>query len=350
MDPDELDYLEKRGLSSPYNASRQRSGSSDNPKPSQPRLPENYQYHSQLTGEGLFGISAYGLIILCFLIFAGLMLFGLVHAPLPRDTMHIQDRTFIISGGAAGLGFATAQDLHERGGYIAILDMNAKNGEAAIKALGGDARARFYECDITQTASIESALSSISTWMQSTQAPIGALIPAAGVGFPGKLIDKSNNPIPMENLDFVLNINLRGVLDLVRLTLPLMSTSKPLPPDNERGVIILVSSSAAFDGQPGQAAYAASKGAIRSLTLVLARDLASLGIRCMSIAPSFFDSNMTRMMSDKVRKSLEGVFEFPKRPGQGKEFAMMVRSCVENTMLNGECVRLDGATRMPSKM
>ncbi|KAI7509980.1 3-hydroxyacyl-CoA dehydrogenase type-2 [Hortaea werneckii] len=364
MDPDELDYLEKRGLSSPYNASRQRSGSSDNPKPSQPRLPENYQYHSQLTGEGLFGISAYGLIILCFLIFAGLMLFGLTKkhsdwyshrlrqgpAPLPQDTMHIQDRTFIISGGAAGLGFATAQDLHERGGYIAILDMNATNGEAAIKALGGDARARFYECDITQTASIESALSSISTWMQSTQAPIGALIPAAGVGFPGKLIDKSNNPIPMENLDFVLNINLRGVLDLVRLTLPLMSTTKPSPPDNERGVIILVSSSAAFDGQPGQAAYAASKGAIRSLTLVLARDLASLGIRCMSIAPSFFDSNMTRMMSDKVRKSLEGVFEFPKRPGQGKEFAMMVRSCVENTMLNGECVRLDGATRMPSKM
>ncbi|GAB1728001.1 hypothetical protein NU195Hw_g2966t1 [Hortaea werneckii] len=264
--------------------------------------------------------------------------------------MHIQDRTFIISGGAAGLGFATAQDLHERGGYIAILDMNATNGEAAIKALGGDARARFYECDITQTASIQSALSSISTWMKSTQAPIGALIPAAGVGFPGKLIDKSNSPIPMENLDFVLNINLRGVLDLVRLTLPLMSTTKPLPPDNERGVIILVSSSAAFDGQPGQAAYAASKGAIRSLTLVLARDLASLGIRCMSIAPSFFDSNMTRMMSDKVRKSLEGVFEFPKRPGQGKEFAMMVRSCVENTMLNGECVRLDGATRMPSKM
>ncbi|GAB1738856.1 hypothetical protein NU219Hw_g3640t1 [Hortaea werneckii] len=264
--------------------------------------------------------------------------------------MHIQDRTFIISGGAAGLGFATAQDLHERGGYIAILDMNATNGEAAIKALGGDARARFYECDITQTASIQAALSSISTWMQSTQAPIGALIPAAGVGFPGKLIDKSNNPIPMENLDFVLNINLRGVLDLVRLTLPLMSTTTPLQPDNERGVIILVSSSAAFDGQPGQAAYAASKGAIRSLTLVLARDLASLGIRCMSIAPSFFDSNMTRMMSDKVRKSLEGVFEFPKRPGQGKEFAMMVRSCVENTMLNGECVRLDGATRMPSKM
>ncbi|RMY28014.1 hypothetical protein D0866_09729 [Hortaea werneckii] len=364
MDTDELDYLEKRGLSTPYNASRQRSGSSDNPKPSQPRLPENYQYHSQLTGEGLFGISAYGLIILCFLIFAGLMLFGLVHgfwhlcthysvansfSP-GLDKMHIQDRTFIISGGAAGLGFATAQDLHERGGYIAILDMNATNGEAAIKALGGDARARFYECDITQTASIQSALSSISTWMQTTQAPIGAVIPAAGVGFPGKLIDKSNNPIPMENLDFVLNINLRGVLDLVRLTLPLMSTTTPLQPDNERGVIILVSSSAAFDGQPGQAAYAASKGAIRSLTLVLARDLASLGIRCMSIAPSFFDSNMTRMMSDKVRKSLEGVFEFPKRPGQGKEFAMMVRSCVENTMLNGECVRLDGATRMPSKM
>lgn len=263
--------------------------------------------------------------------------------------MHIKDRTFIISGGAAGLGLATAKDLHERGGYIAILDMNAENGAKAVQELGSH-RAKFYDCDITSTESIQAAIQGIRDWIRSTGAHIGALIPAAGVGFPGKLIDRNNEPIPMAQLDFVLNINLRGVLDLIRLALPLMVQSPPTQPDGARGVIVMVSSSAAFDGQPGQAAYAASKGAIRSLTLVLARDLAQFGIRAMSIAPSFFESNMTAAMSDKVRRSLERVFEFPKRPGYGTDFAHMVRACVENEMLNGECVRLDGATRMPSKM
>ena len=111
-----------------------------------------------------------------------------------------------------------------------------------------------------------------------------------------------------------------------------------------------MSSSAAFDGQPGQLAYAASKGAIRSMTLVLARDLAQNGIRCMAIAPSFFESPMTAAMSDKVRKSLEKVFEFPKRPGKAEEFASCVRHCIENTMLNGEVIRLDGGSRMPSRL
>ncbi|TKA33118.1 hypothetical protein B0A50_00671 [Salinomyces thailandicus] len=263
--------------------------------------------------------------------------------------MHIANRTFIISGGASGLGLATVADLHSRGGYIAILDTNTDNGEKAVAELGAE-RVRFYECDITSTESIQAALDGIAAWIKETNAHIGALIPAAGVGFPGKLIDRKNQPIPLANLDFVLNINLRGVLDLIRLTLPLMTVSPPTAPDGERGVIVMVSSSAAFDGQPGQAAYAASKGAIRSLTLVLARDLAQYGIRAMSIAPSFFESSMTAAMSDKVRQSLMRVFEFPKRPGYGKDFAGMVRTCVENEMLNGECVRLDGATRMPSKM
>ena len=154
----------------------------------------------------------------------------------------------------------------------------------------------------------------------------------------------------MSTLDFVLNINLRGVMDLLRLSLPHMATNKPTEPDGERGVLVLVSSSAAFDGQPGQLAYAASKGAIRSMTLVLARDLAQNGIRCMAIAPSYFESAMTAQMSEKVRKSLEKVFEFPKRPGQGPEFAACVRHCIENVMLNGEVIRLDGASRMPSRL
>lgn len=262
--------------------------------------------------------------------------------------MHIKDRTFIISGGASGLGLATVRDLHSYGAYVAILDLNAENGAKIVEELGP--RARFFEVDITETTSVAAAVSGIAAWTIETAAPIGAVIPAAGVGTPGKLVDRHNESIPLENLDFVININLRGVLDLIRLCLPHMTTTKPTEPDGERGVIIMVSSSAAYDGQPGQVAYAASKGAIRSLTLPLARDLAQYGIRAVSIAPSYFESNMTAMMSAKVKKSLEGVLEFPKRPGRGPDFAAMVRHCVENVMLNGETIRLDGATRMPSRL
>jgi NAD(P)-dependent dehydrogenase (short-subunit alcohol dehydrogenase family) len=124
----------------------------------------------------------------------------------------------------------------------------------------------------------------------------------------------------------------------------------PIAPENERGVIILVSSSAAFDGQPGQVAYAASKGAVASLTLPLARDLARYGVRVVTIAPSLFESNMTRMLPEKARKSLERVMEFPVRAGKPEEFSSLVRQGIENIMLNGTVIRLDGAMRMPSKL
>ncbi|KAK3708777.1 hypothetical protein LTR37_011298 [Vermiconidia calcicola] len=262
--------------------------------------------------------------------------------------MHIKDRTFIISGGASGLGLATVRDLHSHGGYVAILDLSAETGNSIVNELGD--RVKFYEADMSSTTSVQTAVNAIATWISQTSAPIGGVIPAAGVGLPSKLIDRNNEPLSMAPIDFVLNINLRGVLDLLRLTLPHMTRNTPTDPDGERGVLVLVSSSAAFDGQPGQVAYAASKGAIRSMTLVLARDLAQYGIRCMAIAPSYFESAMTAQMSEKVRKSLEKVFEFPKRPGQGREFASCVRHCVENGMLNGEVIRLDGGTRMPSRL
>lgn len=263
--------------------------------------------------------------------------------------MHIKDRTFIVSGGASGLGLATVRDLHAHGAYVSILDMNASNGEDAVQSLGAE-RAKFFETDVTDTSSLEAAVNGTAAWIKTTNAPAGGVVAAAGVGNPAKLIDRHNKPVPMKALDFVIDINLRGVLNLVRLSLPLLSTNEPTKDENERGVLVLVASSAAYDGQPGQVAYAASKGAIRSLTLPLARDLAPLGIRAMTIAPSYFESNMTAMMSGKVRASLERVLEFPKRPGKGEDFAGMVRHCVENVMLNGECIRLDGATRMPSKL
>ena len=150
--------------------------------------------------------------------------------------------------------------------------------------------------------------------------------------------------------DQTIAVNLRGTVDLIRQILPHLARNTPLPPDGERGIIINVSSIAAYDGQIGQIAYAASKGAIASLTLPLARDLAEFGVRAVTLAPGPFESGMTAMMSDKVNKSLEKTMEFPKRFGKPEEFASLVKECIENSMLNGTVIRLDGALRMPSKL
>lgn len=157
-------------------------------------------------------------------------------------------------------------------------------------------------------------------------------------------------PLDLDGFDFVMNINVRGSVDLIRQVVPHLCKVKPLEPDGERGVIVLVSSSAAFDGQPGQVAYSASKGAIASLTLPLTRDLAEYGIRVVTIAPSLFDSGMTAHMPDRVRTSLQHAMEFPTRAGKPDEFASLVQQSIENVMLNGVVIRLDGGMRMPSKL
>lgn len=154
----------------------------------------------------------------------------------------------------------------------------------------------------------------------------------------------------MESIDFVLNINVRGTLDLVRQFLPQLAAVEPIGPDGERGVILMVASAAAFEGQMGQVAYAASKGAIASMTLPMARDLSRLGIRVVTLAPSMFDSAMTAGLSEKVRDGLKKAMEFPLRPGKPEEFSAVALSAIENIMLNGVVIRLDGATRMPSKL
>lgn len=148
----------------------------------------------------------------------------------------------------------------------------------------------------------------------------------------------------------MLSINLRGTLDLIRQVLPHLASSPPHGADLERGVVVMVSSAAAFDGQMGQVAYAASKGAVAAVTLPLARDLSRFGVRVVTVAPSMFDSAMTAGMSDKVRQGLQKAMEFPPRAGRPEEFASLVRQAVENVMLNGVVIRLDGATRMPSKL
>jgi NAD(P)-dependent dehydrogenase (short-subunit alcohol dehydrogenase family) len=262
--------------------------------------------------------------------------------------MKIENRTFIISGGVSGLGLATARDLHANGAYVSLLDLNADSGAKITLELGS--RAKFFKTDVSSTESIQAAIEGTVAWVKETGKAIGGVIAGAGVGLPGLIVDKKNEPVSIASIDFVLNINLRGTLDLIRQAVPYMTTVQPEGPDGERGVIIMIASSAAFDGQMGQVAYAASKGAVASVTLPLARDLSRYGIRAVTIAPALFDSNMTKMMGEKVRKSLENSMEFPKRAGMPEEFAKVVRQSVENSMLNGTVIRLDGAMRMPARL
>ncbi|CAF9920370.1 hypothetical protein IMSHALPRED_004863 [Imshaugia aleurites] len=227
--------------------------------------------------------------------------------------------------------------------------MNEESGQALVQELGSHAT-RFFQADVSDTESIAAAVKSTMSWVQQTGKDIGGVIAAAGVSTPAKIIDRHGDPFDIKSFDFVMNINVRGSIDLVRQLLPHMIRVNPEAPDGERGVVLLVSSSAAFDGQPGQVSYAASKGALASLTLPLTRDLAKYGIRVVTIAPSLFDSGMTALMSEKVRASLTRVMEFPLRPGKPEEFARVVREGIENSMLNGVVIRLDGGMRMPSKM
>jgi NAD(P)-dependent dehydrogenase (short-subunit alcohol dehydrogenase family) len=262
--------------------------------------------------------------------------------------MKIPNRTFLISGASSGLGHSTALALHAQGAYIALLDLNPSAGAKIVASLGP--RSKFFEIDVSDTDSIAAAVKGAVAWARETGAAIGGVIPAAGVGNPGLIIDKRNEPLSVDSIDFVLGVNLRGTLDLIRQALPYMTTATPEGEDRERGVIIMIASSAAFDGQMGQVAYAASKGAVASLTLPLARDLSKYGIRAVTIAPGMFDSAMTKMMSEKVKKSLESSMEFPKRAGVPEEFARLVVECVGNEMLNGTVLRLDGAARMPARL
>lgn len=256
------------------------------------------------------------------------------------------------------MGRAVAEDLVRHGANVALLDRNEDDGKAVATALGGDKVAKFWPVDVTDTDSITAAVQGVVAWIKdSTKKPLGGVVPAAGVGFPVLLLDRKLKPLPLPNWDFVLNINLRGTIDLVRQVLPYMGgagdadgVGAPDGADKERGVVIMVASSAAFEGQMGQVAYAASKGAVASMTLPMARDLSKHGIRVVTIAPSMFDTSMTAAMTDKVRQSLLKSMEFPLRPGRADEFASLARHAIENQMLNGVVIRLDGASRMPARL
>ncbi|KAG5643850.1 hypothetical protein DXG03_009533 [Asterophora parasitica] len=263
--------------------------------------------------------------------------------------MRIENRTFIVSGGSSGLGLATVQDLLTSNAFVAVLDRSPLPEEAKLPAY----RTKFFYTDITAVEQIEAAVNATVAWTNETHAPLGGVINCAGVGTAAKIIDAQNEPHSLDLWDFTLSVNLTGSFNLTRLALPhLIKVTPEDTPDGERGVIIFVASAAAqFEGQPGQTAYSATKGALRSMTLPMARDLSRHAVRVVTIAPGVFASNMTANFPGKTRKSLEndGVV-YPRRFGQPPEFARTVRWILDCAYVNGETIRLSGAGRLPAKL
>ncbi|KAJ6485577.1 3-hydroxy-acyl-CoA-dehydrogenase [Mycena sanguinolenta] len=261
--------------------------------------------------------------------------------------MKISGRTFIVSGGSSGLGLATVHDLISADAYISIVDRAPPPAD-----LLSSSKVKYFETDITKVEQIELAVDATIKWTNATKAPLGGVINCAGVGTAAKIIDAHNEPHSLDLWDFTLAVNLTGTFNLTRLALRhLVKVAPEDGPDGERGVIVLVSSAAAFEGQPGQTAYSATKGALRSMTLPLARDLSRHAIRVVTIAPGVFDSNMTANLHEKARRSLssEGIV-YPRRFGQPLEFAQTIRWILTVPYVNGETIRLSGGSRLPGKL
>lgn len=250
--------------------------------------------------------------------------------------MKIENLTAVVTGGASGLGFATATALAARGAKVAILDVNADAAEKAAKEVKGIAVA----CDVT---SPDSAAKAFATVKEKLGAP-RICVNCAGIG-PAKRILGRDGPMPLDDFAKVIQINLIGSFNIMRLAAAEMATQEPLP-TAERGVIINTASVAAYEGQIGQAAYSASKGGIVSMTLPAARELARSGIRVLAIAPGIFLTPMLRALPEAAQQSLGASIPFPNRLGDPAEYAALVIHMVENAMLNGETVRIDGAIRL----
>jgi NAD(P)-dependent dehydrogenase (short-subunit alcohol dehydrogenase family) len=252
--------------------------------------------------------------------------------------VEIKDRTFVITGGGSGLGLATARILAESGGNVVLIDVNEAAGKKAAESIGK--QAVFARADVTDPESVQAAL---ATTKQSFGRIDGA-INCAGIGSAQKTISK-NGPHDLAAFQRVLGVNLVGTFNVIRLAAQAMS-EREVPEGEERGVIVNTASVAAFDGQIGQAAYSASKGGIVGMTLPIARDLASYGIRVVTIAPGIFDTPLLAGLPEPARISLGKQVPFPPRLGRPDEFGHLVKAIVENSMLNGEVIRLDGAIRM----
>jgi NAD(P)-dependent dehydrogenase (short-subunit alcohol dehydrogenase family) len=245
----------------------------------------------------------------------------------------------LVTGGASGLGAATVQAVVERGASALILDLPSSAGDDLAAELGE--RVRFAAADVSDEDQVQAAV------LAATElGTLRVVVNCAGVGTPGRLIGK-RGLLPLDNFRRVIEINLVGTFNVLRLAAATMIDNEPL--DGDRGLVIMTASVAAFDGQIGQAAYAASKGGIVSLTLTAARDLADKAIRVMTIAPGVMETPMMAGLPGETKSILEALVPHPPRLGRPEEYAMLVSSIIENPLLNGEVIRLDGALRMPPR-
>ncbi len=254
--------------------------------------------------------------------------------------MQIQNNVFIVTGGASGLGGGTSRLLAASGGKVVIADVQADKGEALARELG--ASARFVKCDVTSEADAQAVVDAAGQ-----MGTLRGLVNCAGIAIGEKTVGKEG-PHSLASFTRVITINLIGTFNMIRVAATAMSKLEPTA-DGERGVVINTASVAAFDGQIGQAAYSASKGGVVGMTLPIARDLSRSGIRCCTIAPGLFGTPMLLGMPQEVQDSLGKQVPFPSRLGKPEEYAALARHIIENVMLNGETIRLDGAIRLQPK-
>jgi NAD(P)-dependent dehydrogenase (short-subunit alcohol dehydrogenase family) len=250
--------------------------------------------------------------------------------------MQISGCSALVTGAASGLGLATAHALTDAGASVVILDLPDSEGEKAAVSLGPTAR--FVAADVANEAQVQAAVDAAAAL-----APLRIVVNCAGIATPGKVLGR-NGTLPLADFERVIRVNLVGTFNVIRLVAAAMVRTEPL--GEERGVIVNAASIAAFDGQIGQPAYAASKGGVAAMTLPIARELARERIRVMAIAPGIFETPMLAGLAQAARDSLAGQVPHPSRLGKPGEFAALVHHIVENPMLNGEVIRLDGAIRM----
>lgn len=250
--------------------------------------------------------------------------------------MNFDQKAIIVTGGGSGLGEATARKIATAGGYPIILDLNEEKGQAVAEEING----QFYKTNVVKEEDVQAAINGAVEKYGS----IEGVVNCAGLGTSTRVVGRKGI-FPLDEFNFIIQVNLVGTFNVIRLAAAAMMTNEPNE-HGERGVIVNTASVAAFDGQIGQAAYSASKSGIVGMTLPIARDLASYGIRVMTIAPGIFDTPLMNSAPEALKEALGKQIPFPSRLGEADEYAHLVKAIFENPMLNGETIRLDGAIRM----
>ena len=259
---------------------------------------------------------------------------------MPR--LNLEGSSSIITGGASGIGEASARQLAAAGSRVVIADLNEEKGQAVASELGG----LFVKCDVTSQEDADAAIGAASE-----MGPLRALVNSAGIGWAGRTVDRNGEPFDLDAFQRVVNINLVGSFNMLSRSAAAMAKTDPITEDGQRGAVVNMASVAAFDGQIGQCAYSASKGGVVGMTLPIARDLAAVGVRVNTIAPGLIDTPIygEGEASDQFKDHLGQSVLYPKRLGSGEELAFMVMDLITNPYMNAETVRVDGGIRMPPK-